>query len=137
MWLAALVFAITPLVWVVFSVRYILLTWHLRKVGIAVTGQIVQQREWHNRGNVFFIPTVQFTTQTGEMIEAENERERSPREFLAQQPVLIYYDPQQPTALLFAEQLTNKAMYWSLIPAVGLLVISWWAIARDLFHLSL
>jgi hypothetical protein len=54
-----------PLVGVVFSIRYILFVWHLRKVGIAVTGRIVQQREWHNCDNTFFIPSVQFTTQAG------------------------------------------------------------------------
>jgi hypothetical protein len=136
MWLTVLVFASVPLVWAIFSIRYILLVWHLRKVGIAVPGQIIQQREWHNRGNIFFIPTVQFTTQVGEMIEVENKRLRSPKSFLAKQPVLVYYDPQQPTVLLFAEQLVSKTMYWWLMLGVVLLFFIWRAIGRDLFHLT-
>lgn len=132
-WFVAFVFATAPLVWVIFSVRYILFVWHLRKVGLAVPGRIVQQREWHNRGNSFFIPTVQFTTQAGQMLEVENERLRSSTEFLADQSVLVCYDPQQPTALLFADQLTDKTMYWSLIPVIVILFFIWRSIARDLF----
>lgn len=135
-WFTALVFATVPLVWIIFSVRAILFVWHLRKVGIAVPGQVVYQREWRNRGNNYFIPTVQFTTQAGEVLEVENERLRSPQEFLAEQPVLVYYDPQQPASILFAEELTSKGMYWSLISAIVLLVLIWRAIARDLFHLA-
>lgn len=137
-WLTALVFVAVPLVGTGFQIRYILFVWHLRQKGIAVTGYVIQQREWHHRGSISFIPTVRFTTLDGDNMEVENSRKRSTKEFLADQQVLVFYDPQQPTAILFAEQVTNKALYLSLLlllPLLALLFFIWRAIARDLFGL--
>lgn len=139
MWLTALVFAAVPLVGTIFQIRSILFAWHLRQKGIAVPGYVIQQREWRNRGgSIAFIPIVRFTTLNGDNMEVENSRKRSAKQFLVDQQVLVFYDPQQPTAILFAEQVTNKALYvplLSLLPLLALLFFSWRAIARDLFGL--
>jgi hypothetical protein len=108
-----LALACVPLIGLIASLRYSLLVRHLRTVGLTVPGQIVFQREWQNRGRIFFIPTVQFTTQAGELIETENKHQQAMKEFLAYQPVLVYYDPAAPQTFLFAEQVTSQEAYWS------------------------
>ena len=97
---------------------------YLRRFGKPVTGRVVQQRKWQNRGNISFSPTVEFTTQTAEAITVENESARAPAEFTYGQLVLIYYDPKQPARFLLAEQLTKRDVIGLIVSAIITITIA-------------
>lgn len=101
-----------PVVGFIWSLRYSRLVRQLRQVGLRVPGHVVYQREWQKQGRMLFIPTVQFTTQAGELIEAEHPHEQSLKTFSAHQPVAVCYDPAAPYRFLFAEQVASQEAYW-------------------------
>jgi hypothetical protein len=60
------------------------------------------------------------------------------KEFLAQQPVLLYYDPAVPQRLLFAEQVTSQEAYWtSLLWLVVVFFSTGRILTQKLFQLPL
>ena len=92
-----------------------LIVWQLRNAGVVMQAWLTQQHEYRNRGNTYFIPTIQFTTLAGELVETEFDRECAPTEFIAAQQVAVRYDPQRPTTLLLTQRLADRHLYWPLL----------------------
>lgn len=120
-----------PVLGFLWSLRYSRLVWQLRRGGLRVPGHVVYQREWQQRGRMLFVPTVQFTTQAGELVEVEHPHEQALKPFVADQPVAVCYDPAAPHRFLFAKQVASQEAYWF---SLLWLLVACWLTGREIAH---
>jgi hypothetical protein len=118
-----LLFALFPFFFGVVIVRELLLVRRLRSVGIEIVGRVVRQREVKSRNGTYFVPTISFTTWLGQLIEAESAGHSTNLEFFDDDEVVVYYDPNQPSRFLLAQQMAVSTKYWQLVLAALLLLL--------------
>jgi hypothetical protein len=116
-----LLFTLFPLFFGVAIVRELLLVRRLRSVGIEIVGRVVRQMK--SRNGTYFVPTISFTTWLGQLIEAESAGHSTNLEFFDDDEVVVYYDPNQPSRFLLAQQMAVSTKYWQLVLAALLLLL--------------
>jgi len=122
----SLFFSLVPLAFGVAAYRHLLLVRRLQRVGLAVVGRVVRQREENSRSGAYTVPTIGFTTGLGQPIEAESAGRITGLEFFDGDEVVLLYDPDKPACFLLTQEMNVRSYYWQMAGA-GLLVAVAWA----------